>query len=188
MDVNSSSTSLGKNQRFVLVLFGLGIAVLLLFLRGEVSPGTPLDQLARKSIAPEAALSNGKPTLLEFYADWCEVCREMAPSMLELESKIGDQIDFVLLNVDNDSWQDLIYLYGVNGIPQINLFDRNGKSVGKSIGLRSQLELEELANYILTGEEIPRIPGENLMRKSSNYMSPKGLDLKSPSISPRSHS
>ena len=70
-----------------------------------------LDQLAKNSLSPENALSNGRPTIFEFYADWCEVCREMSPAMLNMERKYLGQINIVLLNVDNSRWLDLIEAY-----------------------------------------------------------------------------
>ena len=81
-----------------------------------------LDQLARQSLNPEIALSNGRPTILEFYADWCEACREMAPAMLNIENEVKQDMNIVLLNVENNLWQDLIDKYEVNGIPKLIFF------------------------------------------------------------------
>ena len=46
--------------------------------------------------------------MIEFYADWCQVCREMAPAMLQLEQKQANRLDVVMVNVDNPRWQDLV--------------------------------------------------------------------------------
>ena len=113
---------LGRLQQVVLVVIAVSLAIGLLFMRGGIQSETPMEQLARRSVEPEVALTNGKPTLIEFYADWCQVCREMAPAMLELERSTQNRLDVVLVNVDNPRWQDLVNRYDVNGIPQLNLF------------------------------------------------------------------
>jgi thiol:disulfide interchange protein len=54
-------------------------------LAGRVLDGGPaLARLQQASVPLEAALSNGKPSVLEFYADWCEVCNELAPTTLQV--------------------------------------------------------------------------------------------------------
>ena len=44
----------------------------------------------------------------------------MSPSILTIEEETVDKVDFVLLNVDNPRWKDLIKTYSVNGIPQFS--------------------------------------------------------------------
>ena len=97
---------LGRLQQVVLVVIAVALAIGLLFMRGGIQSETPMEQLARRSVEPEVALTNGKPTMIEFYADWCQVCREMAPAMLELERSTQNRLDVVLVNVDNPRWQD----------------------------------------------------------------------------------
>ena len=81
----TQTTPLGATKLEFLLLVAIGLVAGLLLLRGGIESETPMEQLARRSLEPDAALSNGRPTILEFYADWCQVCREMAPAMLELE-------------------------------------------------------------------------------------------------------
>ncbi len=175
MTSSTGSESLGKLQRIFLLVVGVALTGLLFFLRGGFDSQAPLDQLARRSIDPEIALSNGNPTIYEFYADWCEACKEMAPAMLTLERKYVKKINFVMLNVDNKLWQDLIGLYEVNGIPQLNFFDSNGNSIGKTLGIKTEAQLDEImdamsANQSLESFDYLSIP-TNLSALSSGNIS-----------------
>ena len=109
----------------------------MIWLRGGVNPAAPLERLARQSPDFTMALADGRPTLVEFYADWCEACRAMAPAMEAIESRRRNELDVVLLNVDNPRWQPQLDLYDVNGIPQLELFNADGRAVGRSLGARS---------------------------------------------------
>ena len=40
----------------------------------------------------------GKPTIAAFYASWCEVCEEEIPELLALSGEIGDRVNFVAIN------------------------------------------------------------------------------------------
>lgn len=153
------AASLGRRERMLLAVIAALLAVLLFWLRGGLRPEAPLEQLARRSLDLPVALANGRPTIVEFYADWCAVCREMAPAMEQIERRHRGSLDVVLLNVDNPRWEPEIDRYDVNGIPQLELFDRSGAAVGRSIGGRSEAELESIAVALIQGSPLPRLAG-----------------------------
>ena len=184
------SSPLGTAQRWVLVLIAVALAFGLVILRGGIQSESPMEQLARRSLDPQTALTNGRPTLIEFYADWCQVCREMAPAMLELEQGSRERLDVVLVNVDNPRWQDLVDRYDVNGIPQLNLFNAEGEPRGRSLGLRSSEELQLLSAALLENQPLPALPGVGSI---SRLPSPSSADSalaatsSQPTAGPRSH-
>jgi thiol-disulfide isomerase/thioredoxin len=150
---------LGRRERMVLAAVAALLVVLLFWLRGGLHPAAPLERLARQSPDLTTALNNGRPTLVEFYADWCEACRTMAPAMETIEQKRRGALDVVLLNVDNPRWQPELERYAVNGIPQLELFDAGGHSVGRSIGARRPEELEALTTALLEARPLPQLVG-----------------------------
>ena len=135
------------------------LALLLFWWRGGLHPGAPLERLARQSPELDIALADGRPTLVEFYADWCEACRAMAPAMETIERSHHGALDVVLLNVDNPRWQPEVERYAVNGIPQLELFDAGGHSVGRSIGARRPEELEALTTALVESRPLPQLVG-----------------------------
>jgi thiol-disulfide isomerase/thioredoxin len=143
----------------VLAAIGALLALLLVWLRGGLHPEAPLERLARQSPDLPVALADGRPTIVEFYADWCEACRAMAPAMEAVERRHRGQLDVVLLNVDNPRWEPEIDRYGVNGIPQLELFDAGGRPVGRSLGARSGDELEALSAALVGGTPLPSLAG-----------------------------
>ena len=173
----NAETDLGFLQKCFLVFLSLFLVVSLFFFRGGFKAGSMLNQLAKKSLEPDAALSNGKPTVFEFYADWCEACKEMAPDMVAVEKLNSDKIDLVLLNVDNSKWIDLIDKYDVNGIPQLTFFDEKGEYKGFSLGVRKYSELSEIFFALNNNSQLPSfiqlshssdLNSENNLKKLNN--------------------
>tara|TARA_Y100000589_G_scaffold224556_1_gene212124 strand:- start:2468 stop:3013 length:546 start_codon:yes stop_codon:yes gene_type:complete len=181
MTDSASSSSLSTTQKMLLLVSALALAVTLFLVRNGGSIESPLDQLARRSLTPEVALSNGRPTILEFYADWCEVCREMAPAMLEVEQRHSGAVDVVLVNIDNPRWLDLTDRYDVTGIPQLNLFSADGTMRGRSLGGRSETELDSIAIALMNGSPLPSLAGVGV---TSSLPESASVD----STGPRSHS
>ncbi len=176
-------------QKIFLLLVSFCLAALLLFFRGGLSHEAPLEELASNSPSLEASLVNDNPTILEFYADWCEACRQMAPAMLQLSRDNKDKIDFIFLNVDNTLWRDLLVKYQVNGIPQLNFFDRSGESIGKSLGLRTSKELQAITAALLNEKPLPEYAEIGIVSeiKPSSEIIIKNQKQSSISSRPRSH-
>ena len=62
---------------------GLGVAV---FLATRLAGGgVSILSLERASVPLDVALANHRPSVLEFYADWCEVCRELVPDVYKVQ-------------------------------------------------------------------------------------------------------
>jgi len=178
------AAAMGRLERMLLAAVAAVLALLLLWLRGGLHPEAPLDRLARQSPELGVALTDGRPTLVEFYADWCEACRAMAPAMDQLEQRHRGALDVVLLNVDNPRWQAELERYEVNGIPQLELFDAGGTAVGRSIGARSAAELASLTSALLQGEPLPQLPG---VGATSTLPASLPADSSAAQAGPRSH-
>ena len=157
IDTTDSDKDLSFFQKYFLVFLSFLLVVLLFFLRDGFKANVMLDELAQNSLLPEKALSNGKPTVFEFYADWCEACKEMAPDMMKVKKENSNKVDVVLLNVDNSRWNDLIDKYDVNGIPQLTFFDAKGEFKGFSLGVRKYNELNDMFLALLNNSELPSL-------------------------------
>ena len=188
IDNTNTDNDIGLFQKSFLVFLSLFLVVSLFFFRSGFKANAMLEQLAKNSLEPEIALLNGKPTVFEFYADWCEACKEMAPDMIDAEKAYSNQIDIVLLNVDNSRWVNLIDKYDVNGIPQLTFFDDKGQFQGFSLGVRKYSELNEIFLALINNSELPSF---TKLSNSSNLISKNNLKVLNNNITsegPRDHS
>ncbi|KAJ8453310.1 hypothetical protein Cgig2_008194 [Carnegiea gigantea] len=139
------------------------VAAIGLFISRRLDFGVSLNDLSALAVSYEEALSNGKPTVVEFYADWCEVCRELAPDVYKVEQQYKDRVNFVMLNVDNTKWEQELDEFGVEGIPHFAFLDKDGNEEGNVVGRLPRQYLLENVDALARGEEsIPhaRVVGE----------------------------
>lgn len=115
--------------------------------------GANLATLEKNATTLDVALRNGKPTVLEFYADWCEVCKESAPTVYSVERAHESGVNFVMLNIDNARWSEEMDAYGVDGIPHLEFLDAKGESEGFIVGKFPKEVLESNVTALEAGEK-----------------------------------
>ena len=86
----------------------------------------------------ETLISDNKPVLVDFYADWCRPCQMMAPILEDVKSQIGDQATIIKINVDEN--QALAAQYGIQSIPSLLIF-KQGEVVWREVGVHLPTEL-----------------------------------------------
>lgn len=96
-------------------------------------PSTPAkDDPVATPAAAKAAITT--PVFVFFYADWCNVCSAMRPSVDQLKVQYGDRIHFAYINVDEPEGKKAAATYRVWAIPFFVLVKPTGEIVGQWVG------------------------------------------------------
>jgi thiol-disulfide isomerase/thioredoxin len=170
-----------RNFLIALVAIALGVA---LFLGLQTETGaTSLDTQAQKATPLEVALTNGKPTLMEFYANWCTSCQAMAKDLGELKQQYADSVNFVMLNVDNTKWLPEILNYRVDGIPHFVFLGQDGKAIAQTIGEQPRNIMQANLNALIAALPLPYTQASGQV---SDFDAPVSTTT-APQDDPRSH-
>jgi thiol-disulfide isomerase/thioredoxin len=110
---------------------------------------------AGESVPAETMIPRGKPAVVEFWATWCIVCRTTMPHLRKLRVDFSeDQLTVLLLNIQEpERKRDSVLrigrslkvpvafaprtftdVFGVNGVPWVLVFDREGRLVKSIVG------------------------------------------------------
>ncbi len=171
-----------RNFLVALAAIVLSVALFLGF-RSETG-SVSLTAMAEAAVPLEAALGNDRPTLIEFYANWCTSCQAMAPQLQQLKQTYGDRVNFVMLNVDNTKWLPEVLHYRVDGIPHFVYLDAQSKTVAQAIGEQPQAVIA--ANLVALVEGTPLPYSQQTEGQTSTFTAPAANPSKS-ATDPRSH-
>jgi thiol-disulfide isomerase/thioredoxin len=122
----------------------------------EKKPAPDLTVTSLKNVPLKLSDLKGKVVLLNFWATWCPPCRDEIPSMMKLNSAMaGKPFQMVAVSIDEggvpdieayfkssgfslptyiDASHEAERIYGVTGVPESFVIDRNGILVKKVIG------------------------------------------------------
>jgi thioredoxin 1 len=105
---------------------------------------------ATKAVTDETfeteVLMNSKPVIVDYWAEWCGPCRQVAPVLEEIANEHGDKIDVVKLNIDENP--AVSQRYKIMAIPTMSVF-KNGEVVKQIVGAKPKAALlRELADWL----------------------------------------
>ncbi|MEQ9639946.1 MAG: thioredoxin TrxA [Alphaproteobacteria bacterium] len=76
-------------------------------------------------------LKSGSPVVVDFWAEWCGPCKQIAPALEEIAKELGEKVRVAKLNIDDNPTTPA--KYGVRGIPTLMLF-KDGQVASMKVG------------------------------------------------------
>ncbi|MFT5207382.1 MAG: thiol:disulfide interchange protein DsbD [Candidatus Omnitrophota bacterium] len=147
----------GDEKRFFYLLKRIAAVVIIIVMVPLYRP-TGATQVEWQNYTPptfESALSNGKPMLLDFYADWCIPCHEMDQTTYRNSEVIQLLNDFDRIKVDLTDGDDvatkaMARKYLIIGMPTTVFIDSEGKEIkdARAIGYVSASNMIQILTSI----------------------------------------
>jgi thioredoxin len=121
----------------------------------------------------------GKVVVIDFYADWCGPCRNLAPILDRVANDHGGVVLVGKVNVDQN--RELAASEGVRGIPDVRIF-RDGREVDRFVGLpgedevRRRIEIHtkglSATDSTVPAGETPAAPEPNIAPAPKDWLPP----------------
>jgi thioredoxin 1 len=81
-----------------------------------------------------------RPVLVDFWAEWCGPCKQIAPALEQIASELGEHVTVAKLNIEDSPMTP--GRYGVRGIPTMMLF-KGGQMASMKVGAMPKQKILE---------------------------------------------
>ncbi|HEY4032327.1 MAG TPA: thioredoxin [Caulobacteraceae bacterium] len=88
-------------------------------------------------------LQSSTPVLVDFWAEWCGPCKQIAPALDQISEELGGAVTIAKVNIEESP--TVPSRYGVRGIPTLMLF-RDGQMASMKVGAMPKQKILEWLN------------------------------------------
>jgi len=153
------ATKLKEKEKLTSVVVAISSALIALlnYIYQYLHPISSIELLfsmQRSSASLSTIGQNHKPTVVDFWAPWCENCKVSAATLNKIETEYKDKINFILINGDDPDALDLIDAFGVDAIPHLALINEDGYVETALIGTVNQKVLREDLNVLISNSKL----------------------------------
>ena len=96
----------------------------------HIEPGQIIDEVLK---------SEGL-VVVDFFATWCAPCQMLAPVLIELDKKCGNEVEFYKVSIDES--EDAAIRYGVSSVPTL-IFFKDGEEIDRQVGFADEDEISD---------------------------------------------
>jgi thioredoxin 1 len=98
-----------------------------------------MKQVSDQSFEEDVLKASG-PVLVDFWAEWCGPCKQIAPSLERLSQEMGATLTVAKINIDDNP--NTPTQFGVRGIPTLMIF-KDGQVAATKVGALPESKLKE---------------------------------------------